>query len=526
MSAEERSRIQEKFIKDDIKIICATIAFGMGIDKSNIRWIIHFNLPKNMESYYQEIGRAGRDGLKSDTVLFYNYSDLMMLSQFAEQSGQPEINKEKLLRIQQYAESRVCRRRILLNYFGDNFNRNCNNCDVCSDPPTVTDGTIAAQKALSALLRTDEQIGINMLVNILRGSQNAELLEKGYDKIKTYGTGREYKFEIWQAYILQFLQLGLIEIAYDEGFTLKVTPSGMEVVKGIQKVEIVEIRSVHHHVFDEVFMEEEPDHSTNLFEKLRGLRKMIADSVGMAPYIIFTDKTLHEMADRLPLTREEMLAIQGVSQNKFEKYGDDFLNLIARENTGIPLPPKVKVEEVVSADELKKFAAMMDEQMISVSPHTLTKILLASDKGTFPAKVTLLPFFGLLKNRIKHKELLQLIKNIYDQQSIAIYKHAADTFFTESTYNNIPEITRNQLKQTIASLPENRPTSTITNEYILNQRKTHPRSYEHWLEPEITIFREVVSQTNDINFITTIFNRSHESVKAYYKKTFMKEEVL
>ncbi|HMT30875.1 MAG TPA: HRDC domain-containing protein [Bacteroidia bacterium] len=298
---------------------------------------------------------------------------------------------------------------------------------------------------------------------------------------------------------------------------MKVTPSGMVVVKGIQKVEIVEIRSVHHHVFDEVFMEEEPDHSTNLFEKLRGLRKMIADSVGMAPYIIFTDKTLHEMADRLPLTREEMLAIQGVSQNKFEKYGDDFLNLIARENTGIPLPPKVKVEEVVSADELKKFAAMMDEQMISVSPHTLTKILLASDKGTFPAKVTLLPFFGLLKNRIKHKELLQLIKNIYDQQSIAIYKHAADTFFTESTYNNIPEITRNQLKQTIASLPENRPTSTITNEYILNQRKTHPRSYEHWLEPEITIFREVVSQTNDINFITTIFNRSHESVKAYYK---------
>ncbi len=526
MSAEERSRVQEAFIKDDVKIICATIAFGMGIDKSNIRFVIHFNLPKNMESYYQEIGRAGRDGLKSDTVLFYNYSDLLLLSQFAEQSGQPEINKEKLLRIQQYAESRVCRRRILLNYFGDNFNRNCNNCDVCSDPPTVSDGTIVAQKALSALIRTGEQVGINMVINILRGSHSAELLEKGYDKIKTYGSGKEHKFETWQAYMLQFLQLGLIEIAYDEAFTLKVTPLGMDVVKGKQKVEIVEIRSVHHHVFDDIFTEEFIDESEGLFEKLRARRKLIADSVGMAPYIIFTDKTLHEMVDRLPLTKEEMLAIQGVSQSKFEKYGDDFLNLIARESIGIERKPTIKIDDLINVDELKQFAAIMDAQSMSVSPHTLTKILMGSERGTFPENVTRLPFFGLMKSKIKHNDLLQLIKDIFSQQTIAEFKHAADLFFTSDCYNNIQENTRHQLQQTILSLPENRPSSTITNDYILNQRKIQPRSYETWLEPEITIFREAVSQTNDINFLATIFKRSPESIKAYYKKTFMKEAVL
>lgn len=526
MTAEERSRVQEAFIKDDVKIICATIAFGMGIDKSNIRWVIHFNLPKNMESYYQEIGRAGRDGLKSDTILFYNYADLIMLSQFAEQSGQPEINKEKLLRIQQYAESRVCRRRILLNYFGDNFNRNCNNCDVCSDPPTVSDGTIAAQKALSALIRTGEQVGMNMLINILRGSHSADVLEKGYDKIKTYGIGKEHKFETWQAYLLQFLQLGLIEIAYDEGFTLKVTPMGREVLNGRQKVEIAEIRSLYHHVFDDVFAEEDEDETGGLFEKLRALRKLIADSAGMAPYIIFTDKTLYEMVDRLPVTREEMLAIQGVSQNKFEKYGDDFLNLIARESIGLERKPMVKIDALINAEELKQFAAIMDSQSISVTPHILTKILLASDRGTFPENVTRLPFFGLMKNKIKHNELNQLIKDIFAQQPIAVFKHPADIFFTSDSYNNIPENTRHQLRQTILSLPENRPTSTITNDYILNQRLTHPRSYEHWLEPEITIFREAVSQTNDINFLAEIFKRSPDSIKAYYKKTFLKEVVM
>jgi len=526
MTAEERNRVQEAFIKDDVKIICATIAFGMGIDKSNIRWVIHFNLPKNMESYYQEIGRAGRDGLKSDTILFYNYSDLLMLSQFAEQSGQPEINKEKLLRIQQYAESRVCRRRILLNYFGDNFNRNCNNCDVCSDPPTVTDGTVAAQKALSALIRTGEQVGINMVINILRGSHSAEVLEKGYDKIKTYGIGKEHKIETWQAYLLQFLQLGLIEIAYDEGFTLKVTPLGMDVVKGNQKVEIVEIRSVHHHVFDDVFAEEHTDETGGLFEKLRARRKLIADSVGMAPYIIFTDKTLYEMVERLPLTKEEMLAIQGVSQNKFEKYGNDFLNLIARESIGLERIPMVKIDALINADELKQFAAIMDAQSMSVSPQTLTKILLASDRGTFPENVRRLPFFGLMKNKIKHNDLNQLIKDIFAKETIAEFKHAADLFFTTEIYNNIPENTRHQLRQTILTLPENRPTSTITNDYILNQRKIQPRSYENWLEPEITIFKEAVSHTNDINFLAETFQRSTDSMKAYYKKTYMKEAVI
>src|SRR5688572_18549613 len=247
MSSLERNRVQESFIKDDVKIICATIAFGMGIDKSNIRWIIHYNIPKNMEGYYQEIGRAGRDGVKSDTLLFYNLSDLILLSKFAKESGQPELNIEKLRRIQEYAESRICRRRILLNYFGENYSLNCNNCDVCSHPPELIDGTIEAQKALSALIRAGEKIGITMLINILRGSHNTELLSKGYQHIKTYGTGKNISYDIWQFYILQFLQLGLIEIAYDEGHSLKVTSAGIDVIKGKESVLIAEYKKTHLH---------------------------------------------------------------------------------------------------------------------------------------------------------------------------------------------------------------------------------------------------------------------------------------
>ena len=344
LTQQERDKAQVDFQKDDVQVVCATIAFGMGIDKSNVRWVIHYNMPKSIESYYQEIGRAGRDGAPADTDLFYSLADVVQLSQFAKEIGQKDINLDKLKQMQNYAESSVCRRRILLNYFGEQRDHDCNNCDVCDNPPQRFDGTAYIQMALSAVKRTDEQIRTATIVEILKGISSPTVKRKGYDTLKTFGVGKALSTNDWQDYLLQMLQMGFIEIAYDQGNVVKITESGNDVLFGRKRAELCVID----HTIKEVSKPRRRLHleipsitipglpqttgveDRQLFEALRTLRRQCADEEGFPPYIVFSDKVLHALATIKPVTLDTFGFIPGIGEHKKMKYGKRFIALIQK----------------------------------------------------------------------------------------------------------------------------------------------------------------------------------------------------
>ena len=343
LSNFEREQAQDDFINDRVQIVCATVAFGMGIDKSNVRWVIHYNLPKSIESFYQEIGRAGRDGMKSDTMLFYSLGDMIQLTKFAEESNQKEINIEKLNRMQQYAEADICRRRILLSYFGETMEHDCGNCDVCRNPPERFDGTIIIQKALSAIARTNQQIATGTLIEILRGNFTQEISEKEYDKIKTFGAGRDIPSRHWQNYLLQMLNMGYIEIAYNENNHLKITELGAKVLYGKQNAELVVIKEdeFSNKQYKKNTIGTSPvqikknaygnmENEDSLFETLRLLRLKLAEQEAIPPYIVMSDSTLQSLCDKKPKTQEDLDDISGFSEYKKKKYGRDFVNAIKK----------------------------------------------------------------------------------------------------------------------------------------------------------------------------------------------------
>lgn len=335
LNFEKRSKVQESFVYDKTQIVCATVAFGMGIDKSNVRWVIHYNMPKNIEGYYQEIGRGGRDGLKAHALLFHSYADVIQLRNFASGASNEEVQIAKLDRMKQFSEATTCRRKILLSYFGELLGENCGNCDVCVNPPQVFDGTIIAQKILSAVYRLQEKEAMGMIVDVLRGSQNAAVLAKGYQGVRTFGIGKDIAWKHWQHFIIQLINQGYCEIAFHKHNALQLTAFSNNVLFNGAKValtkpiEITEIKALVKEKKTRLKRTKKKAKpkidAHNLFERLRLLRYKISQEEDIPAYLVFSDATLKEIERERPMSDDDFLKISGVGQRKMEVYGDEFI---------------------------------------------------------------------------------------------------------------------------------------------------------------------------------------------------------
>lgn len=359
MSSTARADVQSDFVNDRTLIVCATIAFGMGIDKSNVRWVIHYTMPKNLENYYQEIGRAGRDGSKSDTLLFYSYNDYLTLQDMLGEAKNSEVQLAKLDRMKEYADAMACRRRILLNYFSEDSGENCGNCDICKNPPQRFDGTVLAQKALSVVARLKEKVGVNLAIDVLRGAQTSTIRQQAYDQIKTYGAGRDVSTYDWNYYFGQLINLGYVYVAHEDYNKLKLTQAARRVLFEGEQVELVRFERLkaRRAKADDTKIDKSGNERVRdgLFEHLRAIRKELAKQKGVPPYTIFSDRSLEEMAAVKPLTELDMARINGVGQFKLKAYGDLFIDAV-HEYEGLDrVSPRIREEgEAVEAPAKKK----------------------------------------------------------------------------------------------------------------------------------------------------------------------------
>ncbi len=426
LEREKRSKVQENFINDKTPVIVATIAFGMGIDKSNVRWVIHYNMPKNIENYYQEIGRAGRDGTKSDTIMYYSLGDVMTYRKFIEDApNNKEVEIAKLQRIQDYAEALTCRRKILLSYFGEHLDEDCGNCDVCKNPPQQFDGTLIAQKALSAISRLNENVGINMLIDVLRGSGRKEIIDNNYHKIKTYGAGNDINFADWQQYILQLLNQGLIEIAYDQNHVLKLTEASQKVLFAGKKINLVKA--------SELLKKKElqqitarPESKTKqlkneLFERLRNLREQIAVSENVPPHIIFSDATLESMCEKRPVSNKDLSKIAGVGILKNEKYG----NLFIKEIVSFIKENSKQTSRIKGSSQILTYELFKDGMTVAeiASERNLSPVTIFSHLAEFYNKGEEIDIFRLVSQE-EISRVEKAVKEINDFNTIkTIFEH-------------------------------------------------------------------------------------------------------
>ncbi|MGL5286074.1 MAG: ATP-dependent DNA helicase RecQ [Aeromonas sp.] len=329
---EQRQQTQEAFLRDDIEIVVATVAFGMGIDKPNVRFVVHYDIPKNIESYYQETGRAGRDGTPAEALLLFDPADIgrvRLLLENIENPQQLQVEQYKLNVMVAFAEAQTCRRQVLLNYFGEYQAEPCGNCDICLDPPKTYNGTEDAQKALSCVWRVGQNFGMGYVVEVLRGSLNQRIRDHGHDKLSTYGIGKEHSAEHWQSVLRQLIHKGLLAQNITRNMVLQLTEAARPVLRGEAPLELAVPRLQPISSRREKRSRPEPgNYDRRLFKELRALRKQIAEEEEVPPYVVFNDATLMEMAEAMPMTERDLLAINGVGQRKLERFGEAFMDLI------------------------------------------------------------------------------------------------------------------------------------------------------------------------------------------------------
>jgi ATP-dependent DNA helicase RecQ len=329
----ERASVQDAFLRDDLQVVVATVAFGMGIDKPNVRYVVHYDLPRHIEGYYQETGRAGRDGLPSDALLLYGAQDVVTARRLIDNNQNPDqrrIEVHKLNAMVALAEAVTCRRRLLLNYFGDPLPADCGNCDVCSDPPQRFDATVDAQKALSCIYRVGQRFGIRHVIDVLRGADTERLRQLGHTRLSTYGIGADRSEQAWTSIVRQLIHLGYIEQDIANYSVLKLTDAARPLLRGEARLELAQPRTRQKN--DRPARAQNTasgPHDEALYERLRDLRKQLADAEGKPPYIVFGDATLVQMAREKPTDEDALLAVSGVGPHKLEKYGQAFLAAIA-----------------------------------------------------------------------------------------------------------------------------------------------------------------------------------------------------